>query len=155
MLLFRNSSTRSRWQCKLSARAKTQCQISEDAPRRIFSGDNSVHAWIFEKKKKKRIDVLTIEWKICGALGLAEDEQKARVYAHKVDLAPLNMHIGLGPPIVIPHRRCQALLTRQFCHGNAPTLYFNARKEIIRVNMGKRGRSARQEACAIDEEFSE
>lgn len=41
------------------------------------------------------------------------------------------------PPIVIPHRRCQALLTRQFCHGNATTLYFNARKEIIRVNMGK------------------
>lgn len=37
-----------------------------------------------------------IEWRSRGEPGLAEDEQKARVYAHKVDLAPLNMHIGLG-----------------------------------------------------------
>lgn len=43
-----------------------------------------------------KIDVLTIEWKSRGELGLAEDEQKAQDYVHKVDLAPLNMHIGLG-----------------------------------------------------------
>jgi len=49
-----------------------------------------------KKKKKEKTEVLTIEWKSRGELGLAEDEQKARVYAHKVDLAPLNMHIGLG-----------------------------------------------------------
>lgn len=43
----------------------------------------------------KKIDVLTIEWKSHGGPGLAENEQKAQDYVHKVDLAPLNMHIGL------------------------------------------------------------
>lgn len=146
MFLFRNSSTRSRWQCELSARAKTQCQISEDAPRRIFSGNNSVHARESEKGKKKKIkrkkngrvdDRVEKPWRAWigrgwtkGASLRAQGGPCTAEYAYRT-----------RPPIVIPHRRCQALLTRQFCHGNAPTLYFNARKEIIRVNMGKRGRS--------------
>lgn len=49
-----------------------------------------------ESEGKKKIDVLTIEWKSRGELGLVEDEQKTQDYVHKVDLAPLNMHIGLG-----------------------------------------------------------
>lgn len=90
---------------------------------------------IIQRGGKKNIYVSTIEWRGRGERRLADDEQKARVYAHKVDLAPTEYAYRTWPPIVIPHRRCQALLTRQFCHGNAPILYFNARKEIIRVNI--------------------
>jgi len=46
------------------------------------------------KKEKNSVDDRTEKPR--REPGLAEHGQKARVYAHKVDLAPLNMHIGLG-----------------------------------------------------------
>jgi len=72
------------------ARARTN-------PRRIFNASRrETGGWEGAEKKKKenrRVDDRTEKRR---EPGLAEHGQKARVYAHKVDLAPLNMHIGLG-----------------------------------------------------------
>lgn len=79
---------------RIERTSKTQCRISEDVRLVEYS------MVIIQREREsegggEKINVLTIEWKSRGEPGLAEDEQKAQDYVHKVDLAPLNMHIGL------------------------------------------------------------